>query len=264
MKQYIVDAFTDKLFRGNQAAVCVLDKWLSDELMQNIAKENNFSETAFSVKEGDLYHLRWFTPVAEIDFCGHATLGTAFVLFNFYEKDAARITFKTQVGNLTVEKQNDLYKMDFPAYKCNRVEVTDLMEKALGVRPQEAYLDRDLMLVLKNADEVKNLCPNREKLKQLEALGIAVTAPSNNSECDCVSRVFCPELGIMEDPVTGSTHCMIVPYWCDRLNKDKLVCFQASERSGVLYAERKNERIILSGKAVLFSEAEFFLENKSI
>ena len=115
------------------------------------------------------------------------------------------------------------------------------------------------MLVLKNVDEVKNLCPNREKLKQLEALGIAVTAPSDNPEYDCVSRVFCPEIGIMEDPVTGSTHCMIVPYWCNRLNKEKLVCFQASERSGILYAERKNDRILLSGKAVLFSEAEIFV-----
>ena len=259
MKQYIVDAFTDKVFGGNQAAVCILDSWISDSLMQGIAKENNFSETAFAVKEGCLYHLRWFTPAAEIDFCGHATLGTAFVLFNFYEKDAAKITFKTRVGNLTVEKQGDLYRMDFPAYKCRKVEVTDLMEEALGVRPQEAYIDRDLLLVLKNADEVKNIYPNRKKLNQLEGLTIAVTAPSDNPEYDCVSRVFCPELGIMEDPVTGSTHCMIVPYWCDRLKKEKLACFQASERSGVLYAERKGERIILSGKAVLFSEAEIFI-----
>ena len=256
MKQYIVDAFTDKLFKGNQAAVCVLDKWLSDELMQNIAKENNFSETAFSVKEGDLYHLRWFTPAAEIDFCGHATLGTSFVLFNFYEKGKTEITFKTQVGNLTVEKQNDLYRMDFPAYRCNKIDVTDKMEDALGVRPQEAYLDRDLLLVLKDETQVKNLCPNQNKLKKLEGLCIVVTAPSDTSEYDCVSRVFCPEVGIMEDPVTGSSHCMIAPYWCNRLKKEKLVCFQASERSGILYAERQKDRIILSGKAVLFSESE--------
>jgi len=233
-----------------------MDSWISDPLMQNIAKENNFSETAFAVKEGNLYHLRWFTPAAEIDFCGHATLGTSFVLFNFYEKDADKITFKTQVGNLTVEKQGDLYRMDFPAYRCNKIDVTDKMEDALGVRPQEAYLDRDLLLVLKDETQVKNLCPNQNKLKKLEGLCIVVTAPSDTSEYDCVSRVFCPEVGIMEDPVTGSSHCMIAPYWCNRLKKEKLVCFQASERSGILYAERQKDRIILSGKAVLFSESE--------
>ncbi len=262
MKQYIVDAFTDKVFGGNQAAVCILDKWISDSLMQNIAKENNFSETAFAVKEGSLYHLRWFTPESEIDFCGHATLATSFVLFNFYEKAAEKITFKTQVGKLTVEKQDDLYRMDFPAYHCNKIKVTDKMEEALGIRPQEAYIDRDLLLVLKNADEVKNLSPVQSKLKELKGLCIVVTAPSDNQSSDCVSRVFCPELGLMEDPVTGSSHCMIVPYWCDRLKKEKLTCFQASQRSGILYAERKKDRIIISGKAVLFSKSEIFVEEK--
>ena len=254
MKQYIVDAFADKVFCGNQAAVCVLDSWISDSLMQNIAKENNFSETAFTVKEGDKYHLRWFTPAAEIDFCGHATLGTAFVLFNFYEKDADKITFKTQIGELTVEKQGGLFNMNFPAYRCNKIEVSDKMEEALGVRPKEAYIDRDLLLVLENAEQVRALSPNQNKLKELKGLCIVVTAPSDSPEYDCVSRVFCPELGLMEDPVTGSSHCMIAPYWRDRLGKEKLVCFHASERTGVLYAERKGERIILSGKAVLYSE----------
>ncbi|MBO4385758.1 MAG: PhzF family phenazine biosynthesis protein [Treponema sp.] len=260
MKQYIVDAFTDKIFHGNQAAVCILDKWISDSLMQNIAKENNFSETAFAVKEENLYHLRWFTPEAEIDFCGHATLATSFVLFNFYEKDAKEITFKTQVGKLTVEKDGDLYRMNFPAYKCKKIEVTEKMEEALGLKPQEAYIDRDLLLVLNNADEVKNLSPNQAKLKELEGLCIVVTAASDTQSYDCVSRVFCPELGLMEDPVTGSSHCMIVPYWCNRLKKEKLTCYQASQRSGVLYAERKNDRIIISGKAVLFSKEEIFVE----
>lgn len=262
MKQYIVDAFTDKVFGGNQAAVCILGKWISDSLMQNIAKENNFSETAFAVKEEILYHLRWFTPESEIDFCGHATLATSFVLFNFYEKAAEKITFKTQVGKLTVEKNDDLYRMDFPAYHCNKIQVTDKMEEALGLRPQEAYIDRDLLLVLKNADEVKNLSPVQSKLKELKGLCIVVTAPSDNQSSDCVSRVFCPELGLMEDPVTGSSHCMIVPYWCDRLKKEKLTCFQASQRSGILYAERKKDRIIISGKAVLFSKSEIFVEEK--
>lgn len=166
MKQYIVDAFTDKVFGGNQAAVCVMDSWISDSLMQNIAKENNFSETAFTVKEGKKYHLRWFTPAAEIDFCRHATLGTAFVLFNFYEKAATKITFKTQVGELTVEKQGELFKMNFPYYRCNKIEVTDKMEEALGVRPKEAYIDRDLLLVLENAEQVRNLKPQPEQAQR--------------------------------------------------------------------------------------------------
>ena len=258
MKQYIVDAFTDKLFGGNQAAVCILDNWISDALMQSIAKENNFSETAFAVKEGEAYHLRWFTPAAEINFCGHATLGTAYVLYHFYEKGATRVTFKTQVGELSVEKQDDLFRMDFPAYSCKRIEVTEKMEAALGVRPLEAYLDRDLLLVLENAEQVRTLSPDQNKLKELEGLAIAVTAKSDVPEYDCISRVFVPELSISEDPVTGSSHCMIVPYWCDRLGKEELVCFQASERSGILYAERKQDRVILSGKAVLFSVSEIY------
>ncbi len=255
MKQYIVDAFTDRLFSGNQAAVCILDEWISDELMQNIAKENNFSETAFTVKEGLHYHLRWFTPAAEIDFCGHATLGTAFVLFNFYEKNSSEIIFKTQAGELSVEKLNDFYRMNFPSYSCNKTQITQKMKDALGIEPQEAYLDRDLMLILENAAQVKNLFPDQKKLKELEGLCIIVTAPSDTSDYDCVSRVFAPELALMEDPVTGSSHCMIVPYWCDRLKKEKLVCFQASERGGILHAERKAGRILLSGKAVLYSES---------
>ena len=258
MKQYIVDAFTDKLFGGNQAAVCILDNWIPDELMQSIAKENNFSETAFAVKEGEVYHLRWFTPAAEINFCGHATLGTAYVLYNFYEKDATRITFKTQVGELLVEKQNDLFKLDFPAYSCKKIDVTEKMESALGVRPVEAYLDRDLLLVLENAEQVRTLCPDQNKLKELDGLAIAVTAKSDVPEYDCISRVFVPELSISEDPVTGSSHCMIVPFWCDQLGKEKLVCFQASERTGILYAERKQDRVLLSGKAVLFSVSEIY------
>ena len=237
MKQYIVDAFTDKIFCGNQAAVCVLDSWIPDELMQKIARENNFSETAFTVKEDEKYHLRWFTPAAEIDFCGHATLGTSFALFNFYERTADKITFKTQVGELTVERQGEFFKMNFPAYRCNKIEVTDKMEEALGIRPKEAYIDRDLLLVLENAEQVRALSPNQNKLKELKGLCIAVTAQSDTAEYDSVSRVFCPELGLMEDPVTGSTHCMIAPYWCDRLGKEKLVCYQASERTGVLYSE---------------------------
>ncbi len=254
MKQYIVDAFTDHLFSGNQAAVCILDTWPDDELMKRIAKENNFSETAFAVKEGEAYHLRWFTPGGEIDFCGHATLGTSFVIFNYYEKDAPEITFKTQVGRLTVKRREDVFEMDFPAYSLNKTELTDQMEAAAGVRPLEAYIDRDLLLVLPDAASVRNLKPNWNKIKELEGLIMAVTAPADQEGYDCVSRVFAPKLNIPEDPVTGSTHCMITPYWCGRLGKRELVCFQASERSGILYTRLSGDRVKVAGKAVLFSE----------
>ena len=254
MKQYIVDAFSNKVFGGNQAAFCVLDNWVSDELMQKIAKENNFSETAFAVKEGENYNLRWFTPLSEIDFCGHATLGAAFVLFNFYEKDKGVIIFDTHVGKLTVERKENIYEMDFPAYSLNKVEVTDTMEYALGIRPLEAYIDRDLLLVLPDAESVRKLNPDQAKLKELDGMAMAVTAHSDTDEYDCVSRVFVPGMGIPEDPVTGSTHCMITPYWCGRLDKCEIVCYQASDRGGVLYTKLCGDRVKVAGNAVLYSQ----------
>ncbi|MCI2159746.1 MAG: PhzF family phenazine biosynthesis protein [Olsenella sp.] len=212
MKQYIVDAFTDNVFGGNQAAVCVLDEWPTDSLMQNIAKENNFSETAFAVREENGYRLRRFTPGGEIDFCGHATLGASFVILNYYEKGKSEVTFVTQVGKLTVKRQGDVYEMDFPAYSLQRTNVTDQMEGALGVRPLEAYIDRDLLVVLPDAASVEGLDPDQDKMKDLPGLLVAVTAPADRDGYDCVSRVFTPKLSVPEDPVTGSTHCMITPY----------------------------------------------------
>lgn len=254
MKQYIVDAFTDKVFSGNQAAVCVLEKWVADEFMQNIAAENNFSETAFAVAEGDRYHLRWFTPAGEIDFCGHATLGTAFVILNYYCKNESSVRFFTQVGEITVNRKDNIYEMDFPAYKLNKIAVTEEMAKAIGVKPTEAYLDRDLLLVLDSEEAVINLKPNQEKMKKLDSLCIAVTAKGKSF--DCVSRVFAPELDVAEDPVTGSTHCMIAPYWADKLGKADIRAFQAFKRTGVLYCKVMDERVIISGKAVLYSVAD--------
>ena len=254
MKQYVVDAFTDTLFKGNQAAVCVLEQWMPDDLMRNIAKENNFFFFFFTVKENDGYRLRWFTPGGEIDFCGHATLGTSFVLFNYYEKDAEEIAFYTQVGKLIIKRDKDMFVMDFPAYKCNPVPVTEAMAEAIGVMPEAAYLDRDLLLVLQDEEQVKNLHPDQKKMAALDGLLVAVTAPGK--EYDCVSRMFAPKLSVPEDPVTGSTHCMVTPYWCGRLQKDRLTCYQASERSGVLYTSLENERVKIAGKAVLFSVAD--------
>ena len=258
MKQYIVDAFTDTLFQGNQAAVCVMDHWIADDLMQNIAKENRFSETAFTVKEGDVYHLRWFTPGGEIDFCGHATLGTAYVLFRFYEKEAEEIRFQTQAGILTIRKDNDTFIMDFPAYHCHPVPVTEEMKEAIGADVLEAYLDRDLLLVLQDENTVMHLCPDQKKMEKLDGLLVAVTA--KGTEYDCVSRIFAPKTGVEEDPVTGSAHCMITPYWCNRLGKDHLNCFQASERTGKLLAGMNGDRVTIAGKAVLYSAGEILTD----
>lgn len=258
MKQYIVDAFTEELFKGNPAAVCVMDKWISDELMRNIAKENNLSETAFAVKEGDCYHLRWFTPKSEIDFCGHATLGTSFVIANYIEPGCREIRYKTLSGEMSVEVKGGVFVMDFPRYKLNPAEVTEAMEKAIGTRPVAAFKDRDLLLVLESEDEVKALKPDQERLAALDGVCIAVTA--KGSEYDCVSRVFAPELNIPEDPVTGSAHCMIAPYWAEKLGKGTITAYQASERGGVLYAEICGERVKISGKAVLYAVADILGE----
>ena len=262
MKQFIVDAFTDKVFSGNQAAVCVLDEWLPEEMMLNIARENKFSETAFTVEENsDTYQLRWFTPVAEIDLCGHATLAAGYVILEHYNINISSVTFKTMSGNLIVRNKGDLYEMDFPAYKFKHVEVTDAMEEAVGVRPIDAVLSRDLLMILESEDLVKNIKPNLHKLEGLEGLIQSVTAKSNG-DYDCVSRVFAPKIGINEDPVTGSTHCLIVPYWTEKLGKNKLTAFQASDRTGTLYCELVGDRVKISGKAALYSISEILPDLK--
>jgi PhzF family phenazine biosynthesis protein len=258
MKCYFVDAFADKLFEGNPAAVCVLGKWLPDEMMQNIAVENNLSETAFTVKEGDAYHLRWFTPGGEIDLCGHATLATSFVLANFVEPKTNEFVFNTLSGRLTVTRQGDLYEMDFPAYNLTPVPITDEMVAAMGVRPVEAYVARDLLCVFEHEDDVITMNPDQEKVKALGGLLLNVTAPG--TKFDCVSRSFAPKCNIAEDPVCGSGHCHVIPYWAQRLNKDKLVARQASARGGTLYCEVCGERIKIAGRAVIYAIAELYVE----
>ncbi len=257
MKQYVVDAFTDRVFHGNQAAVCVLDAWPDEEMMMAITRENNFSETAFTVCEGDKWHLRWFTPGGEIDLCGHATLGAAFVLFNFYKKDAQQVVFSTLSGDLIVRRGGELYEMEFPAYELRPVDVTAAMEEALGAPVREAYLARDLLCVLDDEQTVRDLKPDLEKIKQIEGLLLHVTARGNKE--DCVSRSFAPKLAVAEDPVCGSGHCHIIPFWADRLGKDKLVAYQASKRGGTLYCRREGDRIFMAGKAALYSIDELFV-----
>ena len=258
MKQYVVDAFTDSVFHGNQAAVCVLDNWPDEELMMDIARENNFSETAFTVKEGEKYHLRWFTPGGEIDLCGHATLGTAYVLYRFYEQDAEKLIFTTLSGDLIVTKKGELLEMEFPAYDLKPVEITDTMRDVLGVEPKAAYIARDLLCVLDDAEQVRAYVPDAEKIKTLDGLLLHITAPGEGE--DCVSRSFAPKLNVLEDPVCGSGHCHIIPYWADTLGKDELVAYQASKRGGTLYCRREGGKIFMAGKAVLYSIDELFVK----
>ncbi len=254
MKQYIVDAFTDKVFHGNPAAICVLDEWPSEELMVNMAIENNLSETAFVVKEGDRYHLRWFTPGGEIDLCGHATLACAYVLLRFYEKEADKVVFQTLSGELTVDKRGDLYEMDFPAYELNAVPVTQQMIDAIGAVPKEAYMGRDLLCVFDDANLIEALNPDQKKVYALDGLLLHVTA--RGTDTDCISRTFAPKCGVVEDAVCGSGHCHIVPYWTGKLKQDRIVAYQASKRGGTLYCRTVENRVKLAGNAVLYSIAD--------
>ena len=258
MKQYVVDAFTDKVFAGNPAAVCVMDKWISDELMQKITTENNLSETAFCVKEGEHYHLRWFTPGGEIDLCGHATLATAYTVLRFVEPELSEVHFDTLSGELIVYRKGELLEMVFPAYELKPVPVTDAMTEVIGAKPAAAFMGRDLLCVLDSEDEVRACAPDMAKVMKLDGLLLHITAKGN--DFDCVSRSFAPKCGVTEDPVCGSGHCHIIPYWANALGKTELTAYQASKRSGVLYTRVEGDRVVLAGKAALFSEAEIYVD----
>ena len=255
MKQYIVDAFTNKVFSGNPAAVCVMDSWPEDTWMMQLAAENNLSEAAFLVKEEAGYHLRWFTPGTEVELCGHATLASAFVILNYYERDAEQVSFNTLSGMLTVIRKGNLYEMDFPTYKLKEIPVTDTMEAAFGSRPVKAVLGLDLVCVFESEDIVRKMKPDQSLLTKIEGRIQNVTA--KGTETDCVSRSFCPKLAIPEDPVCGSAHCQIADYWSKELHKDNIVAYQASKRGGTLYCHVIGDgRIKISGEAVLFAISE--------
>lgn len=259
MEQYIVDAFTDRIFQGNPAAVCVMERWLPEELMQKIAMENNFAETAFTVPEGDHWRLRWFTPEKEFDLCGHATLATAYVLFRFYRPEAEELVFTTLSGLLTVRRKEDGFlELDFPAYTPERIEVSDEMTAALGVRPREAWRARDLLCVLDREEDVVNLRPDMRAIEALDGEICIVTARSR--QFDCVSRCFAPSCAVPEDPVTGSAHCLIVPYWAQRLGKTELTARQASARGGTLLCRLEGNRVFLAGRAALYAKSELYLD----
>ncbi|MCU0285048.1 MAG: PhzF family phenazine biosynthesis protein [Acidobacteria bacterium] len=262
---YQVDAFTDKLFGGNPAAVCPLEKWLDDRTMQNIAIENNLAETAFYVKDGDGFHIRWFTPALEIDLCGHATLASAHVIFNHSDFKGNLITFKSQSGPLKVSKDintDGLLTLDFPANKPAPVEnIPPGLIEALDLKPVALSKARDLLALYETEEEILALKPNfrmiAEELKKIGCLGMIVTAPGKT--VDFVSRFFAPLAGIDEDPVTGSAHTILIPYWAERLNKKKLHAYQLSQRRGELFCEMAGDRVFIAGKAVTYLKGEIYI-----
>lgn len=247
-----VDAFTDKAFSGNPAAVCPLDYWLSDEVMQDIAGENNLSETAFIVNRGDYYQIRWFTPQTEIDLCGHATLASAWVIMNKIQPEVNQVMFGSHGGELLVRRVGNDFLMDFPVHPPVKCEAPKNLIDALGRNPEEVLASNYYLAIYKSEEEVRNLKPYMTLLKELDRIGVVVTAPGDN--VDFVSRFFAPAVGIPEDPVTGSAHCILIPYWAEKLGKTKMMAKQVSCRGGDLICENKEDRVVIGGQARLFME----------
>ncbi len=260
---YQVDAFASELFAGNPAAVCPLEAWLPDAVMQAIALENNLSETAFLVKrgpsaegEGAEYDLRWFTPAHEVDLCGHATLGSAYVIANHLDRGAAEVRFHSRSGLLTVTREGELYTLDFPVLPPKRIDhdpaLAEAVGDALGAAPQELWDQMDLMAVFDSEAEIAALAPDTAKVAALDTRGIIATAPGET--CDFVSRFFAPRAGFPEDPVTGSAHCISTPYWAQRLGENIMSARQISARGGALEVELSGERVLISGRVVPYME----------
>ena len=245
-----VDTFTEKVFTGNPAAIIPLDKWLPDKTMQCIAQENNLSETAFFFKKDSHYEIKWFTPYREVDLCGHATLAAAFVLFEIIKTDLDKIIFESRSGRLIVEKEGSLFKMDFPSQKPEICNPPKILYDALGVQPLACYFNEDYVVIFENEKLVLNANPNFHKLKMLDSRGVITTAPS--LKYDFVSRAFFPRYGINEDPVTGSAHTKLIPYWFKETGKIKYTAKQLSKRGGKLFCEYNKDRVYISGSAVLY------------
>jgi predicted PhzF superfamily epimerase YddE/YHI9 len=250
IKQYQVDAFASRPFEGNPAAVCVLERWLADDVLQAIAEENNLSETAFFVPCDTGFELRWFTPTTEVDLCGHATLATAHVIFDQLGYSQPAIHFHTRSGELKVQKHANMLQMDFPALLPLPCEIPDALVQGLGDRPAQLLRSDDYLAVFDSEQHIRALQPDFARLGQLDLRGVIVTAPGK--DVDFVSRFFAPGLGVPEDPVTGSAHCTLAPYWAGRLGKTTLQARQLSPRGGNLACELHGERVLISGSAVTF------------
>ena len=255
-----IDAFTDKIFGGNPACVVPLNNWLPDEILLKITKENAVAETAFFVDKGDKIHLRWFTPEIEIDLCGHATLATAHCLISILNYPKDRIIFETLSGDLIVSIKNDLYSLDFPSRMPVACELPEIIKKSLNIQPKEILKARDYMLVYDSKQEIESIKIDRQFFDQinLDPGGVIVTAKGEN--CDFVSRFFTPQASILEDPVTGSAHCSLIPFWSLRLGKEKLNAIQISDRVGELQCLNKKDRVIISGKAKTYSIGNLWIE----
>ena len=248
-----IDAFASALFNGNPAAICPLEQWLPDELLQKIAAENNLAETAYFVPEtSGGYHLRWFTPEVEVDLCGHATLASAWVIMNELNRETKSVRFISRGGELTVNRNGDLYTLNFPSRMPEALSANQQLEDALGASILELWGSRDYLALLESEAAVRALAPDMEKLKHMDRFAVIVTAAS--SEYDFVSRFFAPSKGVNEDPVTGSAHCTLAPFWSSRLNKNPVRGFQASKRGGEVYCQVAGDRVLLSGTAVKYLE----------
>lgn len=259
-KIYQIDAFADQVFSGNPAAVCPLDQWLNDDILQNIAMENNLAETAFYVKQDDQYQIRWFTPTVEVDLCGHATLAAAFVLFNHenYKGDIIRF-YSPRSGLLTVSKKRELLTLNFPADQFEQIQLSDEITNGFDIKPQLAFKGKtDYLLVFDKEDEIKKIVPELEAISKLKGRGVIITAKGD--EVDFVSRFFAPQAGVNEDPVTGSAHTTLTPYWAKRLGKIELTAIQLSKRKGYLQCKYLNDRVEISGQGKLYLIGELFLE----
>ena len=255
---YIVDAFTEKKFGGNPAAVCPLTDWLDDKTLQSIAEENNLSETAFFVREKNVFKLRWFTPKVEVSICGHATLASAYVLFEHLKYDNFQIIFQTKSGPLAVKKDADRLLMDFPAYKPVPVSPPDQLIQGLGSKPLQVLRSPETYLaVYENEEDILSIVPDFSVIEKLDMSCVIVTA--EGSQSDFVSRFFAPQVGILEDPVTGSAHCTLIPYWAEKLNKTSLYAIQLSKRRGELYCEFLDSRVSIGGRAVTYALGEIDL-----
>lgn len=261
IKIYQIDAFTDTLFGGNPAAVCLLDNWLSDDTLLKIAAENSLPETAFLVpgEESNHYHIRWFTPEIEMDLCGHATLASAHVIYQHLGGRGKQLSFTSASGLLKVMKEGELLTLDFPARMPVAAALPEIIERGLGLKPAEVLKARDYVLVYRSEEEVRNLQPNQEIINQinLDPGGIIVTAQSE--VVDFVSRFFTPQASIFEDPVTGSAHCSLIPYWSQKLGKKHLTALQVSPRVGKLYCVDAGERVLISGTCITYMEGTVFL-----
>lgn len=257
LKLFQIDAFSSRVFAGNPAAVCPLERWLNDKTLQAIAAENNLAETAYFVPKGDDgFHLRWFTPKQEVNLCGHATLASAFVLFTELQPERRSVSFDSRSGPLGVEREGDRLTMDFPTWTLKAVDSPpDALVAGLGKTPAEMYLvstDDNYFAVYDSEADVRSLAPDFSALETLHPAGVVVTAPGNDA--DCASRYFAPSWGIPEDPATGSIHCGLVPYWAKRLGKKEIYAHQVSARGGELFCEDKGERVAISGHAVKYLE----------